>query len=364
MDELEQEKQAEVGFAELAPQGRTPVGEVMADLDGADHLLLESEATQPLEPERSEELARLALRIAARPHPARLVGRAEAVKARGLCLLGNARRLLGDLYHAEESLRRAAYHLLGPPESGERARYCWLLALLRRDQGRGQEAVGLLWRAARIYGDLGDRVEEGECLAALGFFFLERGEPERAVDPLRRSREVLEGRGSPELLERVRRALAAVELTDDPSGGHEGPGFLERRSTMNKKHEAETGPQEEGAEGVEKLRPRRPVEMAQPIKAAGVQQRLKAERVQDALKTMPGWKLTAEDKAIDRVYSFTSAALASAFAGYVTEAARLSETPVDLSFASATLVVTLSAPLRGGGRGVTENVLAFAKQLR
>jgi pterin-4a-carbinolamine dehydratase len=347
MDELEQEKQAQ--------------GEVMADLEGADHLLLESEHAQPLEPERSEELARLALLIAARPHPARLVGRAEAVKARGLCLMGNARRLLGDLHHAEESLRRAAYHLLGPPESDERARYCRLLALLRRDQGRGQEAVGLLWRATRIYGELGDRTAEGECMAVLGFFFLERDEPERAAGPLRRSREVLEGRGSPELLEQVRRALAAVELTDDPSGGHEGPGFFERRSTMSSKHEAQT---EVGTEGVEELRPRRPVEQSRLIKAAGVQQRLKAERVQGALKAMPGWKLTVEDKAIDRVYSFPSAALASAFAGYVTEAARLSETPVDLSFAGATLVVTLSAPLRGGGRGVTENVLTFAKQLR
>ena len=364
MDELEQMKRVQVGVVELVPEKKMPAGEVMADLDGADHLLLEGELAQPMEPERSEQLARLALLIVTRPHPARLIGRVEAVKARGLCLMGNARRLIGDFNHAEESLRRAAYHLLGPPESGERARYCWLLALLRRDQGRGEEAVGLLWRAGRIYGDLGYRAEEGECLGTLGLFFLERGECERAVDPLRRAREVLEGRGSPELLERVRRALAAVQLTDDPSGGHEGPGFLERRNTMSKKHEAETGPQEVGAEGVEKLRPRRPVEHVQPIKAAGVLQRLKAERVQDALKTMPGWKLTAEDKAIDRVYSFTSAALASAFAGYVTEAARLSEAPVDLSFAGATLVVTLSAPLRGGGRGVTENVLAFAKQLR
>lgn len=133
---------------------------------------------------------------------------------------------------------------------------------------------------------------------------------------------------------------------------------------MSRKHETETGPQGVGAEVVEELRPRRPVEQAQPIKAAGVQQRLKAERVQDALKVMPGWRLTAEDCAIDRAYAFPSAALASAFAGYVTEAARLSEMPVDLSLAATTLVVTLSAPLRGGGRGVTENVLAFAKQLR
>ena len=132
----------------------------------------------------------------------------------------------------------------------------------------------------------------------------------------------------------------------------------------------ETKPEEVAAhKPVEELevdgmrRPPRPPD-GQTLKAASVQQRLKAERVQDALKALPGCKLASGNKAIDRVYSFTTAALASAYAGYVTEAARLAEMPVDLSVAGATLVVTLSAPLRGGGHGVTESVLNFAKQLR
>jgi pterin-4a-carbinolamine dehydratase len=116
-----------------------------------------------------------------------------------------------------------------------------------------------------------------------------------------------------------------------------------------------------GLDGV-RLPPRPPD--GQPLKATSVQQRLKAERVQDALKVLPGWRLTSGTKAIDRVYSFATAALASAYTGYVTEAARLAEMPVDLSVAGATVVVTLSAPLRGGGHGVTESVLNFAKQLR
>lgn len=225
MNELEQEKGAPVGVAELALEKKRPAGEVMADLDGAEQLLAQSQLAQPEDPERSEELARLALWIAARPHPARLVGQVEAIKSRGLCLMGNARRLIGDLPHAEESLRRAAYHLLGPPQSRERGCYCRMLAQLRRDQGRGSDAVGLFWRAARIFGDAGERLEEGECLADLGFLFLQRGELSRAVFPLRGAREALEGRGSPELLERVRRALSDVQLTDDSSGSHEGPGF-------------------------------------------------------------------------------------------------------------------------------------------
>lgn len=363
MNEVEQEEEVRIAAAELTPGEQRPGGEAMADLDGAELLLRQSELAQPAEPERSEELARLALLIVGRPHPARLLGRVEEVQARGLCLMGNARRLLGDLQHAEEMLRRAAYHLLGPPESSERAGYCRMLALLRRDQGRGEEAVGLLWRAARIYGDLGERAGEGDCMATLGLLFVERGELERAVDPLRRSREVLEE--GTELMEKVQRALAAIQLTDDSSGGHGGPGFSERSSTMSTKHEAETVHPESGValEAEKKQRPPRPVG-SQPIKAAAVHQRLKAERVQEALKAMPGWKLTAGDTAIDRVYSFTTSAFASAFAAYVTEAARLSERPVDLSLAGATLVVTLSAPLRGGGRGVTEDVLTFAKQLR
>lgn len=167
------------------------------------------------------------------------------------------------------------------------------------------------------------------------------------------------------LVRRLRRLLERLESTDHSSGGHGGPGFSERSSTM----EAMETKQEVGTALVKDQevdgmrRPPRPPD-GQPLKASAVQQRLKAERVQDALKAMPGWKLTARSKAIDRVYSFTTAALASAFAAYVTEAARLAEMPVDLSVAGATVVVTLSAPLRSGGCGVTENVLDFAKQLR
>lgn len=168
------------------------------------------------------------------------------------------------------------------------------------------------------------------------------------------------------LVRRLRRLLARLESTDDSSGGHGGPGFFERSSTMETmemKHEEEAVQSAGKDPALEIRRPPRPPD-GQPLKAAAVQERLKAERVQEALKALPGWGLTARSKAIDRVYSFTSAALASAFAGYVTEAARLAEMPVDVSIAGSTLVVTLSAPLRGGGCGVTEGVLDFAKQLR
>lgn len=180
----------------------------LVSLERADVLLDESaQAAEEEEPDAAGELAELAVMIAGLPHPEE-AGRVEAVKARGYCLLAQARRLRGDLVGAEEALRRAALHLMQPPDSPERAFYGWQLALLRYEQGRVEEAVAGLWRAARIYGEAGEPESEGSCLASLGALLLEEGEHERAVHPLIRAGELLDPDRDAWLAAQVRLGLA------------------------------------------------------------------------------------------------------------------------------------------------------------
>jgi tetratricopeptide (TPR) repeat protein len=175
----------------------------------AELLLLESWGLQPGEPALSEELARLACRIGQqtwdRPQAS---ARAEEVQARGSVLLANARRLLGDPLAAEDYFRQAAFHLTCPPDAVERAFYCQTLAALRRDQGREDEAAGLLWRATMIYNESSDLLEEGACQAELGFLFVAEDQAHLALPPLTRACEVLDLHADAALAVRARLALA------------------------------------------------------------------------------------------------------------------------------------------------------------
>jgi tetratricopeptide (TPR) repeat protein len=174
----------------------------------ADLLLLESGSLQPAEPALSEERARLAFCIAAQPFERELAGRVDEVKARASVLIAGARRLAGDRVEAEDGFRRAAAYLTCPPDAAERAFYCQHLALLRRDQGREDEASGLLWRAALVYNENADLLEEAACLAELGFLFLAEDQIHRAVLPLTRACEVLDLYRDATLAVRARLALA------------------------------------------------------------------------------------------------------------------------------------------------------------
>jgi pterin-4a-carbinolamine dehydratase len=113
-------------------------------------------------------------------------------------------------------------------------------------------------------------------------------------------------------------------------------------------------------EVLNRLRPRRPVEH---IKAEAVASRLKAERVQEELKSMPGWQLTGDERAIDRAREFPSPDLAVVFVNFVAMLSSLEEQPVDLSLSAGRVVVTLSAVLSTNRRGVTQGVLDFARML-
>lgn len=174
----------------------------------ADLLLEESLELQPAEPLLSEELAALGFQIAMQSYEPGLASRVDDAKARASVLIGGARRLAGDRAGAEEAFRCAVTYLTCPPNALERGFYCQQLASLRRDQGRDDEATGLLWRAALIYNENSDLLEEGACLAELGFLFVADDQVHRAVLPLTRACEVLDLHRDATLAVLARLALA------------------------------------------------------------------------------------------------------------------------------------------------------------
>lgn len=157
----------------------------------ADLLVEESLQALPADPRRSEEMAALARQVARKAYPPGMKSWVDEILVRSCCVMGNARRLLGDLAGAEERFGAASSALPALPGSPERAFYCQMLAYLREDQNLLEEAANLLWRAATTYRDLGEPVRQGECLCRLGFLFLRRHDMDGAVRTLTRSRLLL-----------------------------------------------------------------------------------------------------------------------------------------------------------------------------
>lgn len=177
-------------------------------LDLAEFLLVASEEAQPEEPRRSEELAGLAGQIADQDVWGELMARADNTMARACCLKANARRLLGDPEGAEAQFRAAVSRLTGAPDSHERAYFCQMLALLKEDQQRPDEATALLWRAVGIFRDRGEMESQAVCLCRLGFVFFEQEEIEQAARVLASARSLLSAHRSPALLARCNLGLA------------------------------------------------------------------------------------------------------------------------------------------------------------
>jgi hypothetical protein len=102
-----------------------------------------------------------------------------------------------------------------------------------------------------------------------------------------------------------------------------------------------------------------------PLKPERVQERLRRERAQEVVKTLPGWQLTTDAKAMHRAKEFPTPEIASLFSTFVTGFAGGLCLPVAIHHSSGgQVVVTLTAkPNRGRLMVVTEAVLDFARRL-
>jgi tetratricopeptide (TPR) repeat protein len=210
LDERSAEARRLLGQLLDAPEAQRPAlaaSNEFRNLRLADLLLEESRDLQTDQPMLSEELASLALQIAEQRHAPKYARQVDEARASACVLIGAARRIAGDLRGAEQAFGRAAGYLTGPPDTLERGYYSQQLAVLRRDQGRDDEATGLLWRAALIYNEGADVLEEAACLAELGLLFVADGQVARAILPLTRASEALDLHPDPSLAVLARLAL-------------------------------------------------------------------------------------------------------------------------------------------------------------
>ncbi|HEY0510869.1 MAG TPA: hypothetical protein VGH73_03135 [Thermoanaerobaculia bacterium] len=174
-------------------------------------LLEKSRDFQLADPERAEALALMAASLTVQLHKPDQDADGALIAvfmARSNCLAGNARRLLGSEADAEIAFGNAAYFLARSAGSCDRAFYCRSLAVLRWEQGRMDEAVSLLFHAARIFAENGAIEEEGTCLALAGLLAMEEGDAERALAPLRKARLTMPAPCRPWLSVRLRLTLA------------------------------------------------------------------------------------------------------------------------------------------------------------
>jgi tetratricopeptide (TPR) repeat protein len=153
------------------------------------------------DPEAAVAQAEVAVALAERVLKARgdepvhrdLVGRAWAV-------LGNARRIRGDMSGADEALARALEELeRGSGDPLEESRVENFLGSLRRDQRRFEESFKSLGRAMRCARAAGDDHLVGRALLEQAMNLGETGQPDREIEALREALRLLDGDREPRL---------------------------------------------------------------------------------------------------------------------------------------------------------------------
>lgn len=103
-------------------------------------------------------------------------------RARAWAYLGNARRLGSDLRGAEEAISLAErFSQGGSADPLEEARILDLKASLLADQGRLEEAAGLLDVVIDIYEDIRDAHRQGRALISKGLFLAYADRPEEGL---------------------------------------------------------------------------------------------------------------------------------------------------------------------------------------
>jgi tetratricopeptide (TPR) repeat protein len=167
------------------------------------------------DPARARELADLAVQVADRLDIL-LYGRSvvQDFRARAWAYLGNARRLGSDLHGAEEAISLAEYFSEeGSADPLEEARVLDLKASLLGDQGRLEEAAGLLDVVIDIYEDIRDAHRQGRALISKGLFLAYAGQPEQGLDWISQGLERIRGEQEPRLVLMANHNLAWC-LTD------------------------------------------------------------------------------------------------------------------------------------------------------
>ena len=158
----------------------------------------------------AEELALLATEIlsglGAQRYGSQNLGE-RAVLAR--CAYAEARRRQGDVAGAERVYGSAARDLdLLPLSALARASFCRSVATLRWDQGREDEALGLLLRATDLF-KLAEKMKQAaEALCRAAEYWLAAEEPEQALDLLRQAEQYLHPAEWPKLAVRIRHTLS------------------------------------------------------------------------------------------------------------------------------------------------------------
>lgn len=156
----------------------------------------------PQDAREAEDLVRLAMDVAEHLDASRYgLPAIEAAKARAWTHLGNTFRVLSDFRQAEQALQTAELHLsrswLDPLDEG------LLLetkAVLRRGQGRFDEALGLIETVIAIYREVNEPHLHGRALLIKGLTLQYQGHPGLAGECFRTSLFLLDGAREPRLI--------------------------------------------------------------------------------------------------------------------------------------------------------------------
>ena len=95
--------------------------------------------------------------------------------------------------------------------------------------------------------------------------------------------------------------------------------------------------------------------------ALRLETRLKAERVQEKLRAVPGWRLLAGGKAVDRVREFQDPRVAAAWAQFVHLYAERAGLPAEVTVSGARVLVILRDRIHRGA--LSDAVLDSVKDL-
>jgi tetratricopeptide (TPR) repeat protein len=154
------------------------------------------------DPATGLELAELAVLVAKHLDSGRYGSNlVEDARALSWAYLGNASRLVSDLWRAEGALHQAWIHRLqdeGDPYS--EAELLNLTSSLLNVQNRFDEAIRLTDRAIYLYREVQDRHLEGAMLIQKGLHLGDYGRPHEAIAVIQAGLERLDGQRDPQLL--------------------------------------------------------------------------------------------------------------------------------------------------------------------